>query len=99
LGYEGKSAHAQVANWEANKGPNADRLEGLIQVLAVDGHWLITGEGTMERDTGTEAIRLTVIGRVANRDIPDQVVRWLSREDGGALDAALIALEGGGDGE
>jgi transcriptional regulator with XRE-family HTH domain len=65
-----KSGRAStVSEWESGNGP-ADplALAELVAVLRVDAHWLLTGEGEMERsDPGHEAHAFRVIARYVRR--------------------------------
>jgi len=81
---------ATVGEWEAGTLPGADYLQQLPAALGCDGHWLLTGKGSMDRPAVDEAEqRLTLVKRVL--DIPaDQLgaVRLIppqmfDSEDGG----------------
>jgi transcriptional regulator with XRE-family HTH domain len=100
LGYTGRTAHSKVSLWESNKGPGGDGLAGLVRVLNVNGDWLLTGDGEMERgEPGTEALRLSLIGLVVNGSIDDEIVRALATPpaaDVEALDASKPPDNGDG---
>ena len=97
MGYRTKGS---LSKWATGaQTPESENLGKLAMATGLSLDWLIAERGPMFAPAGEESVRLTVIGRVVNGDIPDQVVRWLSREDGGALGAALIALRGPGDSE
>jgi transcriptional regulator with XRE-family HTH domain len=65
----------QLSRWknateEEGPVPLITAVEGLLRAMpTVNGHWLLTGEGSPELPTGDEAIRLRVIGRIVNGDV------------------------------
>jgi transcriptional regulator with XRE-family HTH domain len=56
-----------VAKWEADERlPEGRAMVELPGALRISGHWLLTGDGDMALPNGTEAIRLEIIGRIAD---------------------------------
>lgn len=57
----GARGNATVSEWERDESvPGGDNLIALVRELGIDGHWLLTGDGHMERSDPTaddQAIR------------------------------------------
>ena len=75
--------------------PELASVMALLPHLGVSGHWLLTGEGPMHPPDGTEAIRLEIIGRIADGGnlTPEAVdhLRQGSPEDVARAIASMIA--------
>ncbi len=45
-----------ISEWETDaKAPSFESLVAIVRALDLDGHWLLTGEGEMERRSPTDA--------------------------------------------
>jgi transcriptional regulator with XRE-family HTH domain len=87
----------QLSRWKGgNVMPEIESVIRLVRALGVSGHWLLTGEGPMDR-VGDEALRLQVIGRVANGTLDDAAVKALATlgqaEPEAVAQVLLAALE------
>lgn len=67
---------SQISGWKRGIAPKPELITALIEVLQIDGHWLMTGEGRMFRDQQREALglRLEVIGQVADGRVSDEAL-------------------------
>lgn len=62
----GSRRAATVSDWETGETtPAGDQLMRLPGALGVDGHWLLTGTGGMERVEESEAVRRLALVRHA----------------------------------
>lgn len=68
-------APAQITRWKRYVSPNPDVVANFVEVLDIDGHWLITGHGSMKSgDRFKLAQRLDVVVDVASGQIsPEQL--------------------------
>lgn len=65
-------SRSQVSHWENDKAvPNGKYLFLLPGILGCSGHWLLTGEGPMTGPSNEDALRLTVIRRIAAGEVSD----------------------------
>ena len=66
---------AQVTRWKSKVLPNPDIVAKFVEALDIDGHWLITGQGSMKSgDRSDLAQRLDVVVDVASGQVsPDQL--------------------------
>jgi transcriptional regulator with XRE-family HTH domain len=64
-GKKGASASQPLRWWKGEIRPDADNLERLVRLLDVDAHWLLLGEGEMQRRAPGEAERRLELVREA----------------------------------
>src|SRR5690606_20480909 len=75
----GLSDGAAVSRWEGDRSPGVDEIAARVDALDVDGDWLLTGTGKMDRrERGAEAVRLSIIGKIAGGTLDDAAVRELA---------------------
>ena len=61
---------SQLANWKRDVSPRVSIIAQLIEVLDVDGHWLMTGEGSMHPAGRDElGLRLDVINQISRGEV------------------------------
>ena len=66
------SSPQQVSRWKRDVSPSPDIIAKFVQVLGIDGHWLLTGEGSMKAgDKVALARRVEVIGQIAMGRVND----------------------------
>lgn len=91
------TTRSSVSLWEGGREPAPSTLAHIVRVLNVDGDWLLTGDGVMERGRrGVEALRLQAIANIATGAVSDAAIRRLARppgDDDPDLSAAHAALE------
>lgn len=93
VGVRPATLSAWIAEGDGFSVPAGEQLLQLPEVLGVSGHWLLTGEGPMEPETGLEGLRLQVIGRVADSTLDDEAVKAianLGQEEPAAVAQALL---------
>lgn len=77
LGLERTSA-SSVVRWESGTQPKANRIEQIVRALDVDGDWLLTGDGEMDRGEKGEATRqLRVIGKIADGKVSPRTLETI----------------------
>jgi len=68
----GLGSGSRVSDWETGKtSPPARKLMAMPSLFACSGHWLLTGEGPMTGPSNEDALRLTVIRRIAAGEVSD----------------------------
>ena len=79
------SSPQQVSRWKRDVSPSPEVIAKFVGVLGIDGHWLLTGEGSMRAGAKTTlARRIEVIGDIATGQVSeDQLV---ALQVGAALD-------------
>ena len=78
---------SQVSAWKRGVSPKPDLIGRIIYELGIDGHWLMTGEGSMQSSGEREelGLRLEVIGHISDGRVEKGELKNL-RVAGGALD-------------
>ncbi|MDE3002595.1 MAG: helix-turn-helix transcriptional regulator [Gemmatimonadota bacterium] len=68
---------SQISGWKRGVAPKPELIGSVIDLLQIDGHWLMTGEGRLSRDEERETLdlRLDVIGKVADGRIEDETLQ------------------------
>ena len=69
------TSQQQVSRWKRKVNPSPEMISKFIEVLGIDGHWLLTGQGSMKSgDRSDLAQRLDVVVDVASGHVsPDQL--------------------------
>ena len=79
------SSPQQLSRWKRDVNPSPEVISKFVQVLGIDGHWLLTGEGSMKAgDKAALARRVEVIGEIAMGRISDDQLAAL--QFGASLD-------------
>ena len=78
---------SQLANWKRDVSPRVSIIAQLIEVLGVDGHWLMTGEGSVHPAGRDElGLRLDVINKISRGQIEPQDLVTMRSSPGAKLD-------------
>lgn len=73
MGYESDTSLSKWSNGDATPGP--ENLGKLAKATGLSLDWLIAERGPMFAPTGEEAVRLEIIGKIADSTLDDEAVR------------------------